>query len=83
MEYRSAPQKMAPGSLQPELASPSERQVSGQSTNIVRREDHRLLLGGALFNAGRVLMLDETKLSHKIAQSGRTSPGCATGRVGR
>ena len=37
-EYR---RKAAGGSIQPELAFPSERQVSGQSTNIARRGDHR------------------------------------------
>jgi hypothetical protein len=35
-EYRSMRQKAAPGSLQPEMAFPSERQVSGQSTSIAR-----------------------------------------------
>jgi hypothetical protein len=39
-QYRSR-QKAAWAPLQPELAFPSERQVSGQSTNIARRGGHR------------------------------------------
>jgi hypothetical protein len=40
-EYRSMRQKTARGSLQPQLAFPSERQASGQSTNIARRRGRR------------------------------------------
>jgi hypothetical protein len=40
-DYRSLRQKAAPGSLQPEVAFPSERQVSGQSTSIARRGGRR------------------------------------------
>jgi hypothetical protein len=40
-EYRLMRQKAARGSLQPELAFPCEREVSGQSTNIARRGGRR------------------------------------------
>src|SRR5215471_14511452 len=40
-EYQSGHKKAARGSLQPELAFPSERKVSGQSTNIARRWGHK------------------------------------------
>jgi hypothetical protein len=43
-EYQSGHKKAARGSLQPELAFPSERKVSGQSTNIARRWGRRSIL---------------------------------------
>src|SRR5262245_61964117 len=63
-EYQSRHKKAARGSLQPELAFPSERKVSGQSTNIARRWGRRSILAtrSALVFALRLLRLSRAAI---------------------
>src|SRR5215471_9612452 len=63
-EYQSGHKKAARGSLQPELAFPSERKVSCQSTNIARRWGPRSILAtrSALIPALRLLRLSRAAI---------------------
>jgi hypothetical protein len=63
-EYQSGHKKAARGSLQPELAFPSERKVSGQSTNIARRWRHKSIWAtrSALVFALRLLRLSRAAI---------------------
>src|SRR5262249_38159823 len=91
-EYQSGHKKAARGSLQPELAFPSERKVSGQSTNIARRWGRRSILAtrSALVFALRLLRLSraaiepywslpatEYQSGHKKAARGSLQPELA------
>src|SRR5262245_46878576 len=91
-EYQSEHKKAARGSLQPELAFPSERKVSGQSTSIARPWDRKSILAtrSALVSALRLLRLSraaigpywslratEYQSEHKKAARGSLQPELA------
>src|SRR5262249_40119611 len=63
-EYQSGHKKTARGSLQPELAFPSERKVSGQSTSIARPWGRKSILAtrSALVAALRLLRLSRAAI---------------------